>query len=55
MLGSPYIQGLEQRSLSSTTTEASTNTEDTLANARYKIKKLAILISNTSEARVTQE
>ena len=37
MLGSPYIQGLQQRFLPLlilTTTEASTNTENILANAR---------------------
>ena len=56
MLGSPYIQGLQKRSLPLlTTTEASTiNTENILANARYKNRKLPIPISNTSEARVTQ-
>ena len=46
MLGSPYIQSLQQRSLP--TTEASTNSEDILANARYKNRKLPILISNTT-------
>ena len=57
MLGSPYIQGLQQRSLPLlTTTEASTNTENILllVNALYKNKKLPIPISNTSQARVAQ-
>ena len=57
MLGSPYIQGLQQRSLPLlTTTEASTNTENILANARYKNRKLPIPISNsnTCEAKVAQ-
>ena len=58
MLGSPYIQGLQQRSLplltTTATTEASTNTENILANARHKNRKLPIPISDTSEARVAQ-
>ena len=50
-----YIQGLQQRSLPLlTTTEAPTNTENILANARHKNRKLPIPISDTSEARVAQ-
>ena len=48
MLGSPYIQGLQQRSL------PLLNTENILANARYKHRILPIPISNTSQARVAQ-
>ena len=52
MLCSPYIQGLQQRSLPLlTTTEASTNTENILANARYKNRKLPIPISNTTTTK----
>ena len=55
MLGSPYIQGLQQRFLPLlTTTDASMNTENILANAQYKNRKLPIPISNTSEVRVAQ-
>ena len=54
ILGSLYIQGLQRSLPLLTTTEASTNTENILANARYKNRKLPIPISNTSEVRVAQ-
>ena len=50
MLSSPYIQGLHF----TTTLFTFIKYENTLANARYKNRKLPIPISNTSQARVAQ-